>query len=114
MVAGQYRNLHGSKDRLHSIRPGILEENSVNCGDQVDSDGWNSYLENKPRTAEIGHGEVMKWRAESGQGGQDAGRVRVRRANPEVEILRGADVTMGRQCVRTDYQKLNASRVELE
>ena len=94
--------------------PRFLEGHAVDRRDDVDSNGRHPDLKDDSRRGEVADGEARERHAESIEGPINALRVRELGPDPDVEILRGADVTMGSERVRADHEVVSARVIQLK
>src|SRR5262249_5733601 len=104
VLAGQDEHPDAGKGGRHATPPRLTEIHAINVRDDVAPDRRNADLEDGP--------EVVQRGAEGHERLYRAGGVRLVRANPDIEVLRRADVAMRRERVGADHEILNAVRVE--
>lgn len=107
-----------NRDRLpgeasgHPVSVGVFKRDTVDVGQDVDSNRRHFDLEDDARCAEILDGQAVQRRAEGLEGMDHPRRILRLRSNPYVQVLRGANVAVRGQRVSTDDQELDVTGVE--
>jgi hypothetical protein len=84
VVAGQHRGFLVGKTGRNTLSPSIRKLDTIDSGDDVDSDRFDTDLKDESRLRKIINGEVLQRRSEVGECCENAFRVLGFRSNPDV------------------------------
>lgn len=117
LVADQERNRKypyrlARESGLETRRPSLVKINCINTREHIDPERRDADLEDRARTGQVVHCQIVKRCAICAQRFDDSLRVPGFRPDPDTEIARGPNAPVSCKRMSTDHQALNAARVE--
>jgi hypothetical protein len=96
-----------------AFRPGFLELNAVDGGENIDTSGRDADLEDDPWLHKILGGKIGERGAEVGQGRHDPAGVLGSTPHPEVDVAGGPRQAVNSHRIGADNEELNLCCAEL-
>ena len=98
--------------RRYSMLPSFMEFNTINDGDDVDSIGWKTHLENDAWSGKVLKGQVQEWCPELIKSVPYLLGILWIRLDPDIEILGESRRAMNRKGIPADDEEFSVCGVQ--
>jgi len=107
-------NHHGlvTIGRRYSMLPSFMEFNSINNGDDVDSVGWETHLENDAWSGKVLKGQVQEWCTEFIESVPNFLGIIWIRFDPDIEIFGKSGRAVNRKSITADDEEFSVRGVQ--